>query len=59
MNTAVTELVITLPKKIKKEKKETEKKEKDPQAPIVKKPRKKKIKGIFKIEHGNHIVVFE
>jgi hypothetical protein len=58
MNTA-TELVIMLPKRSKGNGEKKDKKPKDPTAPIEKKPRKKKVKGIFKIEHGLHVVGFD
>lgn len=50
--TTAPELLIKVPKP-KKEKKE------DPSAPIAKKPRKKKVKGVFKVEQGNYMVIFD
>jgi len=50
--TTAPELLIKVPKP-KKEKKE------DPSAPIAKKPRKKKVKGVFRVEQGSYIVVFD
>jgi hypothetical protein len=50
--TTAPELLIKVPKP-KKEKKD------DPTAPIVKKPRKKKVKGVFKVEQGSYMVRFD
>lgn len=56
MNASNSDITIKI---VKKPKRELEPSAQPPKEPKEKKPRKKKVKALFQIIKGNHIVVFD